>query len=255
MRDTIPSHKDFVDIIGGTAATGRNLWEKRWNQYYFRSCKRIVASLMADVETAGSTIMDVGTSHGNWLKALRSLGFEKVVGVELDEGRAELARQTGYDEVWNCDAANVPLPDHTIAAAVSNDVFVHILRREDKVAVLREMARLLVPKGVMVFNQTMSRAFGMTGYHVEKHCSFLTLDDLLGLCKEVPSLRIADLMPSYYSFPAPTPSRTVTVLRGAALMAPLGIGIRMRRDNARTRQLGLERADSVYVKLVKDSNQ
>ena len=88
-------------------------------------------------------MLDIGTSHGNWLPLLRQFGFSTVLGVEVDAGRAEEARQAGYDDVYNCDARSVPRPAESIDVAVSNDVFVHILRGEDKAAVVPETERLL----------------------------------------------------------------------------------------------------------------
>src|SRR5207248_24978 len=101
------THRDFVSVIGGTAATGKGLYERRMNAYYLRSAKATVSALLAG-EPRGS-VLDVGTSHGVWLPYLRAHGFGRVLGVELDAERAELARRAGYDTVFNCDASEIPI--------------------------------------------------------------------------------------------------------------------------------------------------
>ena len=149
MIESGKTHHDNISRIGGTAATARGFIERRWNRYYFQVLKRTVRNMLAGEIGANATVLDIGTSHGNWLPLLRQFGFSTVLGVEVDAGRAEEARQAGYDDVYNCDARSVPRPAESIDVAVSNDVFVHILRGEDKAAVVRETERLLRPGGVV----------------------------------------------------------------------------------------------------------
>ena len=145
MDPSKKTHHDHLDRIGNTAATAVGYLEKRWNKYYLRTEQKTVSNLLKDEINPESTVLDVGTSHGNWLPFLRQSGFATILGVELDNKRAEQARQAGYDEVYNCDARSIPRAMNSIDAAVSNDVFVHILQMEDKIAVLHEIERLLRP--------------------------------------------------------------------------------------------------------------
>jgi SAM-dependent methyltransferase len=101
MTESGNTHQDNVARIGGTAATAQGFTERRWNHYYFRVLKQTVETMLVSEIGASAAVLDIGTSHGNWLPFLRRLGFLQVVGVELDAGRAELARQAGYDEVHN----------------------------------------------------------------------------------------------------------------------------------------------------------
>jgi ubiquinone/menaquinone biosynthesis C-methylase UbiE len=117
------SHRDYVEIIGGNSSTYRNYREKRWNQYYFKSLTSAVRHMHKDAERG--CILDVGTSTGEWFPFLKKEGFQTIYGVELHERRAEQARAYGYKEVFHCEAQSVPLPDQSIDAAVSNEVFGH----------------------------------------------------------------------------------------------------------------------------------
>lgn len=245
------THVDYVDDIGGTAATATGYLQRRWNRYYFRSCKAVVASMLRGEITAPSTVLDVGTSHGNWHEFLRRQGFSTVLGVELDPGRAELARRTGYDDVYACDARDTPLADDSLDVAVSNDVFVHILLSEDKAAVLAKVARMLRPGGVFVLNHSMALAFGRRESYTERHCSFLRLHDLLNLVSQVGGFAVEDVKPSYYSCAWDHSRGARFWFRSMTIAAPLGPLARLAIDALRARRWPTELSDYVYLKLRK----
>ncbi len=245
------THRDYQQLIGGTAATASGLFERRWNRYYHRAYTATVAAMLRGEPTAGAAVLDVGTSHGNWFGFLAARGFGRILGVELDPGRAELALRRGYHEVFNCDAADLPLPDRSLDFAVSNDVFVHILRLEDKAAVLREVERVLRPGGVFILNHALSGAFGHRGYTVERHCSYLEPDDCLRLVLEHTGFVVEDLKPTHYTFAGRRPSLAAKLARLALLMLPGGIALRRLRDCLLTRRLPLGQADTLYLKLRK----
>lgn len=245
------THRDYLDIIGNTAATTKGWREKRWNCYYFLTYRYLVANMLREADACRGTVLDIGTSHGNWLPFLKAQGFKTVLGVELHPGRAALARSAGYDVVHNCDAANTPLAKASVDVAMSNDVLVHILRLEDKVAVFREVERVLRQDGVFIFNHTMSRAIGAQGYQVVNHCSYMDLGSLIELVGAHTNFRVIDVKPSYFTF-AGRPVRLLTELaRTALLMMPLGPHLRFYRDHIYARRLGLEESDSVYLCLAK----
>jgi SAM-dependent methyltransferase len=246
--DRQATHRDYVAIIGGTAATAKGWYEKRMNVYYLTSSQQTVGALL-DPAAAGS-ILDVGTSHGNWLRFLRGLGFGRVLGVEIDQERAELARRTGYDEVFNTDAAELPCAPDSVDQAVSNDVFVHILRLEDKAAVLKEVERVLRPGGVFVFNQPMSRAFGHSAYTVEGYCSYMTLDEILRLVAGNTGFVVEDVKPGYFANGSFEPSRIERAVR-SRMWIPGSVSMLLLLDRLRVRSRELEQSDFVYFKLRK----
>lgn len=242
------THRDYLAIIGETAATGKGRYERRMNAYYLASSQEIVRTLL-DRSPVGS-VLDVGTSHGHWLRFLRDFGFDRVLGVEIDPDRAELARRTGYDEVFNTDAAELPCLSSSIDQAVSNDVFVHILRLEDKAAVLKEVERVLRPGGVFVFNQPMSRAFGHGEYAVDRHCSYMTLDEVLRLVAGSTSFLVEDVKPGYFVNGAFAASRLERAIRRRMVM-PGSVSLLLLLDRLRSRTHSLEQSDYIYLKLRK----
>ncbi|MCX6135468.1 MAG: class I SAM-dependent methyltransferase [Ignavibacteriales bacterium] len=249
MKQSGKTHLDYLSIIGGTAATYRNYGEKRWNQYYFNTYKMIVRCMLKNVPR--DEVLDVGTSHGNWHRFLRTAGFKEVIGVELDEKRAEEARQTGYDIVYNCDAANVPRESSSFSAAVSNDVFVHILQLSDKIAVLKEVERLLRPGGVFILNHSMSTSIMKEDYQVVNHCSFLSLNDLIRMISENTSFKFIDIKPSYYHFRKMSENFFVKYLRSALIYVPFSVSIFIWLDSIISRSHAIGESDYVYVKLQK----
>jgi ubiquinone/menaquinone biosynthesis C-methylase UbiE len=200
-------------------------------------------------------ILDVGTSTGEWFPFLKKEGFQTIYGVELHERRAEQARAYGYKEVFHCEAQSVPLPDQSIDAAVSNEVFVHILRLEDKKNVLREMERLLKPGASFVFkNHTMAAAYNYSKYTCHEYCSFMTLDEVVTMIKESTSFEIADIKPTYYVYrPLEHSLRNrMRMLCGHLfIFMPLGVSGRRICNAYWDRRFFLNQSDSVYFKLRK----
>ena len=251
MESAKKTHRDYQDIIGETAATSKNYLEKRWNQYYFKTLTHTVGRMIDDRQCKGGTVLDLGTSHGNWFVFLKKRGFDKILGVELDAHRAELARSCGYNEVYNCDASKIPHPDSSIDVAISNDVFVHILQLGDKIAVLKEVQRLLKPGGVFIFNHTIARAFNYQNYHVDQHCSFLSLDELIRLITDNTAFKITSIKPTYYTFRNQKITGIRKIVRHLMILLPLGVSLRYYRDYFNTRNLPLEQSDNIYLELRK----
>jgi SAM-dependent methyltransferase len=244
------THADYVDRIGGTHHTGRTTVEQHWNAYYRRVYERTVSDLLRG-ETRG-TVLDCGTSDGRWYDFLRAEGFARVIGVELDPGRAAAARSRGYDDVHTGDAAELPYDDASVDVAVSNDVFVHILRAEDKLRVLREVERVLKPGGCFVFNQASAVALGgPSEYTVIEHCSFMTLDEVIRLVHDGTGLKVRDVRPSYFHWRTAAPPRALTALRrfvGAPVVPRLLAELDLRWTRSR---LSIDDSDAFYLKLRK----
>ena len=241
------THRDYTDVIGETHKTAKNYREARWNKYYAVSYELIVAKML---EGISGTVLDVGTSYGHWFPFFKARGFSRILGVEVDATRAEQARRAGYSEIFNTDAANLPLADGVCDGAVSNDVFVHILRLEDKAAVLREVERVLRPGGIFVVNHTMSRAFRYKGYHVDAYCSFLELDGWLRLIAESTKFEIVDLKPAYFNWRNMSPPFYTRMLRRLIIL-PRVHQLLAWSDRRNAWRYPLDDADTVYVKLRK----
>ena len=248
------SHNDYIDIIGTTCATGRNRAEICWNKYYFISYVRAVNSLLSGVETQGRSVLDVGTSHGNWYSFLKSKGFKEIYGVELYKERALQAQACGYTKMYNCDAASIPHPSESIDVAMSNDVFVHILRMQDKEAILKEILRVLKPGGTLIFNHTMSSAQLYTGYTIAGHCSYLSLDEFIGLVRDKAGFSILDLKPTYYHHRAGIKCKINSLMR-RLITFPFIPGLMQVADAMNANHLPLEMSETVYIKAKKTFDQ
>jgi len=242
------THRDYVSVIGGTTATARNFREKRWNQYYARAYRRVVDKMLS--KPCKGVVLDVGTSHGNWFPFLKKKGFDIILGIELDDERADKARACGYDEVHTCDAANVPFENASIDYAISNDVFVHILQLKDKSAVLREIERLLKPGGIFILNHTISKAHGFKDYHISGYCSFLSLDEFIRLIKDNTAFRIVDIEPTYFNWRNTRPNLLVIGCR-KLIVLPGAVSILSFFDRVYAKRLSIEQSDTIYLKLEK----
>jgi ubiquinone/menaquinone biosynthesis C-methylase UbiE len=247
--NTGKTHYDFIDMIGETHETARNYPERRWNQYYHKSYRFTVKRMLGDVR--GKSVIDIGTSHGAWFPFLRARGFQPIYGVELDEQRAALAKRGGYDEVYHCDAKKIPHESNSFDFALSNDVFVHILQKEDKIAVLKEIFRILKPGGIFILNHTMSVAFRFSAYHIDKYCSFLSLHEFLSLIIQNTDFTIVDIKPTYYSHRDVLPGIFKKAIRQALVRAPFGVMLLFLMDYVNVRKKSLEESDTIYLKVVK----
>jgi ubiquinone/menaquinone biosynthesis C-methylase UbiE len=247
------THADYVSEIGRTNAAEYTTAERGWARYYDRSCRHVVERMLEG--TRRGVLLDVGTSHGHWLGVWQQAGFGPVLGVELDAERAEQARAAGFDEVYNCDAVSLPIEDESVDVAVSNDVFVHILRTEDKRRVIGEVARVLRPGGALILNHPMSQAFGSSGETIDRHCSFLDLSGFLALASEAPDLELTDVKPTYYHFRNGSQSPLTRLARKLAERnLPVADRVLFALDYRHARDLPLQDSDTVYLKFVKRPN-
>ena len=249
------THYDYIAQIGSTHATSQNRYERQWNKYYFLTYQRVVRQLLGNsVKQDPSTVLDVGTSHGNWARFLKREGFAKILGVEIDQRRAERARQQGYDEVFNCDAADTPLDAETVDVAISNDVFVHVLQLKDKVRILRRIEQLLKRGGVFIVNHTSSKAyFNTTDYRISDYCSYISLDEFCQLIQGNTDLQISEVRPSYFNWRFQKAPFLIAALR-KAMRAPLVPQAAAFLDHAYSaHRCQVEDADTFYLKLIKSS--
>lgn len=247
---TETTHWDNVERIGNTHFTTSRGADRNWNLYYFAVYTRVVEAMLAGERR--DTVFDCGTSFGDWLPFLRSQGFRCVIGAEIDPGRASRARERGYDDVFVGDAAEAPYDDGSIDAVVSSDVFVHILRMEDKLKVLQRMRELLRPGGCMIVNHASIRSMELDGdYHVDEYVSFISLDRFLRLVQDEAGFAVEDIQPTYRHWRGQRPPRSVDLTR-RFIGTPLGPRIAEFSDRLLGgRVLPIEESDAFYVKLRK----
>jgi SAM-dependent methyltransferase len=245
-----PTHWDNISRIGNTHFTTARGAERNWNRYYFATYTRVVRSML-EGESRG-TAFDCGTSYGDWLRFLRDAGFQRVLGAEIDPGRAAEAQRRGYDDVFVGDAANADAPDGSVDVVLSNDVFVHILRLDDKAAVLANMFRLLRPGGCMIVNHASVRAYrDSPDYLVEGYCSFISLDEFSRLIHERTAFAIEDVRATYRHWRL-APAPRLASARSLLMATPAGPPFAHAMDRWLCPDAdGIERSDAFYLKLRK----
>lgn len=103
--------------------------------------------------SAGASVLEVGCGTGRLLEALSSRGY-RLHGIDTSEGmlavaRERLAQRGSAVELQTADATRLPFQDGSFDAAYSILVVNLIPNYKD---MFREVARILKPSGLFVFN-------------------------------------------------------------------------------------------------------
>lgn len=135
---------------------------------------------------------------------------------------------------------------------VCNGVFVHVLRLEDKIKILKRIESLLVSDGVFVFSHTSAAAhFKSTNYNVKGYCSWISIDEMLRLIHDNTNLKVIDISPTYYHWRF-RPQPFLYKLLRLAMPMPFVPGLMRLVDMLYSnRKFSLEESDAFYIKLVK----
>lgn len=91
-------------------------------------------------------VLDVGCATGELLQAIREAGNPNVIGVELGEGAAGVARERGLD-VHTGTLEDARLPDCGVDTIIASHTLEHV---PEPVGTLREMFRILRPGGAII---------------------------------------------------------------------------------------------------------
>jgi SAM-dependent methyltransferase len=96
-------------------------------------------------------IVDVGCGYGDLLDVLRERGYRRLMGVEPDAQCRAAAQEGGFD-VREGTLTETSLDSGSVDAVIVNQVFHHI---DDYGAALREIHRVLKPRGVLCFMEPL----------------------------------------------------------------------------------------------------
>jgi ubiquinone/menaquinone biosynthesis C-methylase UbiE len=119
--------------------------------------KRIAATMMhkAGVFPSNATrCLEVGYGSLGWLGDLISWGVRdtNIHGIELNPLRAKHAQELlPMSDLRVGDAAKLPWPDNTFQLVIASTIFTSILDPEVRGAIAGEIARVLSPKGALLW--------------------------------------------------------------------------------------------------------
>lgn len=136
-----------------------NRMASRWDDLVTEETRERLRKIVTELNIRpGSAVLDVGTGTGVLLPfLLESLGPRgRVVALDVAEEMLAAARAKMGDRVeYLCaDITRTPLEGSSFDEIICNSCFPHLV---DKLAALREMARLLKPGGRLVICHPMSR--------------------------------------------------------------------------------------------------
>lgn len=237
---------DYINNIGRTHETYTNMTDKIMNEYYH---KREVASVSELLQLLlpynRESMIDVGTSVGDWIVDYRNLRFKKIVGIDISEERSKKAKEKGFDETYTCNAYDTPFNDESQNCLISNDVLVHVLQDSDKLRIFKEVKRILKNDGVFIFNFANANGKGFSVDTTINYCRFNTISTISNLIKES-GLKIKKILPSYYTIPLKGANPKVVKLFGK-LIFPL-------IDKCLTYSNNLTKPKVVYFGVVKKTD-
>jgi SAM-dependent methyltransferase len=141
-------------------------------------------------------ILEVGCGTGMTGKALRERGFEKIVGIEINEEMAERARAF-YDQLVIGDVEKIHLPfeKEYFDCILYGDVLEHLVNPwrvlKDQHAVLKKGGTIIcsIPnvRNYRILNNLIFRGrweYADDGILDRSHLRFFTLDSIRGMLKE-----------------------------------------------------------------------
>jgi len=192
---------DYIDFIGTTHETYSNETERKLKNYYHKQEVGTVSNLLKKMKFNNyESVLDLGSSIGTWYSNYRKFGFKKIIGIDISKERAKIAKKRGYDEIHVCNAKNLPFENGSINCIISNDVLVHVLQDADKLAILKEVKRVLKENGIFIFCIPNALGFGYKIDTTLEYCRYSRLETITNMLNET-GLTIEYIEPSYYRIP------------------------------------------------------
>jgi len=92
----MPTEYDNIDVIGTTHESSKNSTEEKMNSYYHKQEVSTVKELLQKLYSGNfESIIDLGCSVGTWYKDFKNFSFKDVIGIDISEQRAEIAKKKG----------------------------------------------------------------------------------------------------------------------------------------------------------------
>ena len=124
---------------------------------------------------------------------------QKIIGIDISEERANIAKKRGYNKIHICNAYDLPFDDKSQSCVISNDVLVHVIQDEDIVKILKEVYRVLDNDGVFIFNFANSK--GLTKKDNKMYyCKFRDTEFFQRIINQA-NFKIEFITSSYFTIP------------------------------------------------------
>jgi len=114
--------------------------------WWFRSRRDMILRLTTTLPK-DARILEVGCSSGPLLTELRQAGFLHIWGVDISGTAVALARERGFDQVRQADAASTGFDAGMFDVVIASDILEHI---GDDRAAIGEWRRILKPQGTLI---------------------------------------------------------------------------------------------------------
>lgn len=189
-----------VNNIGRTYQFYNTPTEKLLHQYYHKQEVKIVSDLLKKMKPNYETVIDLGSAHGFWYTNYKKMGFKKIVGIDISEERVIQAKQCGYDEVYTCNAYDLPFENKSQDCIVSNNVFVHVLQDFDKEKIFHEVKRVLRKNGIFIVGIANAMGYGFKTDTTVGVSGWSTKETIMRFIDKS-DLKLEIISPSFYTIP------------------------------------------------------
>lgn len=109
--------------------------------------------IFADLVPKESTILDVGCGYGRTLDELYRQGYSHLTGIDFSQGMIQRgAALFPYLDLRLKTSSSIDFPDSSFDAVILFAVLTCIVRDEEQTSLIREISRVLKPKGILYVN-------------------------------------------------------------------------------------------------------
>ncbi len=101
------------------------------------------------IKDTKSSVIDIGSGYGNFLKNLKDRGYENLFGIEPNREAVKVAKENFGFEIYNANLGDASLPQNMFDAATLIAVIEHF---NDPIKELKNIYKLLKPGGYLYVN-------------------------------------------------------------------------------------------------------
>lgn len=138
-------------------------WIKFWGKLPAKVSNRFLfMNLYTKVKGKGLKVLDVGCGDGSSLRALKTLGFSKLYGTEIDQKNCDKLNEKGITAYCTNDVTTLKVKDKTFDLIRMSHVLEHVYNPDETLSFLYKKLKLSGEfiMGVPNFHSTCSVLFG-----------------------------------------------------------------------------------------------